>query len=387
MRAFPVRMPSGASYWTVIDDELQVVPVADQWLRHVRFGRSKAELTTKAYAGGAALYFIWCRRTGRDWRDAAQDLGLFMVWLKYTPTGDPVPGQLLLGPGAEPVRKERRINGILTAVRGLLTFAVSIKAVSPVVLGQIYEIADARDLPMEIQGEGTGLKVRVGVQHHLQEPETEVDRASDEEIVAMFQACRNSRDRLIILLLSRVGLRRGQVAGLRRSDCHLLMDSRTLGCKEEGAHLHIVRRENPNGAWSKSRRSWTQPVDFLVVQAHGQYIDERHERLGSAGSDFLLVNLFRNPLGAPMPPDAINELLEELNRRAGLDRPVAPHMLRHAMAGNASDAGTQLDVLQALLGQDHPESVRPYLHPSRTRLREAVDRVPSPRELIAGGDL
>ena len=56
-------------------------------------------------------------------------------------------------------------------------------------------------------------------------------------------------------------------------------------------------------------------------------------------------------------------------------------MLRHAMAGNAADAGASLDELQALLGHRSPYSSRPYLHPSAERLREAVARVPSPREL------
>lgn len=43
MRTFLVRMPSGARYWTVVDDELRPVPVADAFLRHVRFGRDDAE--------------------------------------------------------------------------------------------------------------------------------------------------------------------------------------------------------------------------------------------------------------------------------------------------------------------------------------------------------
>ncbi|WP_405959574.1 hypothetical protein OG235_02535 [Streptomyces sp. NBC_00024] len=86
MRAFPVDLPSGQRYWTVIDDDLRVVPVADQWLRFLRFGRGRAELTTKSHAGGAALYFRWCLATGRNWTEAARDLGLFMVWLKYTPS-------------------------------------------------------------------------------------------------------------------------------------------------------------------------------------------------------------------------------------------------------------------------------------------------------------
>jgi len=33
MRAFPVRLPSGQRYWTVLDEDLQVVGVADGFLR------------------------------------------------------------------------------------------------------------------------------------------------------------------------------------------------------------------------------------------------------------------------------------------------------------------------------------------------------------------
>jgi integrase/recombinase XerD len=86
MRAFPVDLPSGTPYWTVLDDEFRVVPVADQWLRLLRFGRSRAELTTRSYAAGAAFYFRWCQATGREWAEAARDMGLFMVWLRYTPS-------------------------------------------------------------------------------------------------------------------------------------------------------------------------------------------------------------------------------------------------------------------------------------------------------------
>lgn len=382
MRAFPVTMPSGARYWTVVDEEFTPVPVADRWLLHLRFGRSRAELTTKAYAEAVALFLVWCRRTGRDWRVAAADLGMFIVWLQHAPSGPP--RQVVPGPGGALVRQERQVNKILTAVRGLLTFAVSVEEAPSAVVGQLYEVADAWDLPVAARGEGPGPRCRLAVQHRLQEPEDPVDRASDEEIVALFRACRNARDRLVILLLGRAGLRRGQVAGLRRQDCHLLADARALGCAEPGAHLHIVRRQNANGAWSKSRAAWTAPVDFLVVQAFDQYADERQARLGAGGSEFLLVNLFREPAGAPMPPHAFNALLSELSRRAGLERVITPHMLRHAMASNAADAGAALDEVQALLGHRSPYSCQPYLHPSRDRLRDAVARVPSPRELADG---
>ncbi|WP_331750131.1 MULTISPECIES: hypothetical protein [unclassified Streptomyces] len=70
-------------------------------------------------------------------------------------------------------------------------------------------------------------------------------------------------------------------------------------------------------------------------------------------------------------------MCESLSRRAGLGRLITPRMCRHAMASNVADAGGKLDEVQALLGQKHPESARPYLHPSRSRLRDAVERVSS----------
>jgi integrase/recombinase XerD len=83
MRAFPVRLPSGARYWTVLDEDLAVVAVADSFLRQVRFGRDGAESTTRAYAGSIALFLRWCARSGREWQSGIEQLGLFMTWLAH----------------------------------------------------------------------------------------------------------------------------------------------------------------------------------------------------------------------------------------------------------------------------------------------------------------
>jgi hypothetical protein len=82
MRAFPVRLPSGQRYWTVLDEDLRVVAVADGFLRHQRFGRDGAESTTKAYAHAIALFLRWCAQTGRSWQGGVECLALFMSgWL------------------------------------------------------------------------------------------------------------------------------------------------------------------------------------------------------------------------------------------------------------------------------------------------------------------
>jgi integrase/recombinase XerD len=168
---------------------------------------------------------------------------------------------------------------------------------------------------------------------------------------------------------------------LRRGDVHLLADSRALGCEVVRAHLHVVRREdNPNRAWAKSRRQRVVPLDFLVVQAFDSYEFERMRVAAAAGSDFVFVNLFRAPIGAPLRPDAVGELLAAASRRAGLSRTVRPHQLRHAFASNVADSGGGIDVVADLLGHAWVSSSQVYSHPDPSRLRAAVDAVPSPRE-------
>jgi integrase len=381
-------LPSGQRYWTVLDEDLQVVAVADGFLRHQRFGRDGAESTTKAYAHAIALFLRWCARSGRSWEAGVEHLGLFMTWLAHAgPLASAAGGSgagsavVLAGPGSQASRSPSRINGVLTAVRGMVVHAVAAGAAPARLVALLYEVADDRDLPEQARGEDGSMSWRLRARHRLHEPEVGVDRVSDGDIVALLRACRSARDRLIVLLMARAGLRRGELCGLRRGDVHLLIDSRPLGCEVARAHLHVIRREdNPNRAWAKSRRQRVVPLDFLTVGAFDTYEFERVRVTPGATSDFVFVNLFRAPIGAPMRPDTVGELLAAASRRAGLDRPVRPHQLRHACASNIADAGCGIDVLAELLGHASVTSSQVYMHPDPGRLRAAVEMVPSPRE-------
>ncbi|MCY0922199.1 tyrosine-type recombinase/integrase [Streptomyces sp. H27-G5] len=382
-RSFRVLLPSGIAYWTVLDSELRVVDAADEFLRHLRFSRDRAESTTESYAGAVALYLRWCGETGRAWAAGSRHLGMFMLWLKHAPK-DPSSRPVLPGQGARQVRGPRRVNVVLAAVREFLKFNVSVGAAPAWVVDQLYEVGDGRDLPVEVRGEYGVPHGYAKVRHRLHEPDEPVDRATDEEIVALVRACRSARDRLIVLLMARAGIRRGELVGLRRADLHFVLDARPLGCPVPGSHLHVVRRDNINRASAKSRNSRAVPVDALLMQAHDQYVIERALQEEATDSDFLLVNLFRGRIGAPMRLGAINELLTSLSRRAGLERRIRPHQGRHGFADNVMAAGGQLDELAELLGHESPMSSQPYLHPSHERLRDAVERIPSPRLRLEG---
>jgi len=210
MRAFMVKLPSGVRYWTVVDDNLVVVPDADAYLLHLRLGRESAELTTRSYAGAVALFLGWCEGRGVQWHDGVEHLGLFMTWLRHGGGGTNGSdgsgfGVMLAGPGSRPVRGARRVNVVLTAVRGFVSHAVSSGGAPARLMPVLYELADERELPEAARHEDGRIPWRLRARHRLHEPDASVDRASDEDIVALLHACRSARDRLIVVLMGRAG--------------------------------------------------------------------------------------------------------------------------------------------------------------------------------------
>src|SRR5258708_39730055 len=124
------------------------------------------------------------------------------------------------------------------------------------------------------------------------------------------------------------GRRIGAALGLRRSDLHLLPDSRCLGCAVLGAHVHVRHRANPNGALAKSRFPRTVPASDAVLASYADYGFERTEILGDDDCDLVFVNLYHEPVGAPMTYRAATRLFERLARDRGF--PLRPHMFRPA---------------------------------------------------------
>ena len=250
MRAFPVRLPSGARYWTVLDEDLAVVAVADGFLRQVRFGRDGAESTTKSYAHSIALFLRWCARTGRTWQAGVEQLAVV-----HDVAGPCRPGRFgcrrVVGggagragrcPGARCPADQRGADrgagdgGARGARPGRRTGIWCRCCMRWPTTGTCREAARGEDGADVVADAGPASVARAGDGRWI--------GPATSEIVALLRACRSARDRLIVLLMARAGLRRGEVCGLRRSDVHLLDDSRPLGCEVTRAHLHVVRRDD-----------------------------------------------------------------------------------------------------------------------------------------------
>ena len=98
-----------------------------------------------------------------------------------------------------------------------------------------------------------------------------------------------------------------------------------------------------------------------------------HGLVGEDGTEMVLVNLYHEPLGAPMRYRAAKGFFDRLAGGCGF--PVRPHMLRHSAATNWVRAGVDLDVVQALLGHASLASTTVYLHARDEDKRRAVEAV------------
>lgn len=109
----------------------------------------------------------------------------------------------------------------------------------------------------------------------------------------------------------------GEALGLRRSDLHLCASARALGCSVPGPHLHVVDRDgNPNGAHAKSGDHHV-PVRPELLACYDHYLAERAACRPAQACDFVLVNLFHEPLGRPMSDHSVRQWLAASSRQPG----------------------------------------------------------------------
>ena len=357
----------GSGLWVVLDPGLVVHREASDFLRALH-GASRSPHTIRVYAGRVAGFLSWCAGQGVEWSSISlAALARFKHFVEATP-----------GRGGR-LRSGATVNATLTAVCEFLRFCARTGLIDTAVAEQLSEPRWLRFTPPGFDAGESGqfrtvraraLKARAQVSF----PEA----LTSEQAGAVLACCLRPRERFMVILLLDTGLRIGEALGLRRADMHLLPDSRGLGCIVVGAHVHVRHRANPNGALAKSRFPRTVPASDAVLASYADYQYERAALSGGDGTDLVLVNLYRQPLGAAMTYWAAKGFFDRLARGCGF--PVRPHMLRHTAATNWVRAGTDLDVVRALLGHVSLASTTVYLHARDEDKRRAVEAVAAGRQ-------
>ena len=90
--------------------------------------------------------------------------------------------------------------------------------------------------------------------------------------------------------------------------------------------------------------------------------------------------LFQGKLvGTPVPVEGVQTALRMALRRSGVSKRLTPHSLRHAFATHLLESGTDLRVIQVLLGHANIRSTVRYVHVSTA----TIAATPSPLDAIA----
>ena len=158
------------------------------------------------------------------------------------------------------------------------------------------------------------------------------------------------RDKAILLLLSRLALRAGDIVGLRLAD----IDWRNA----------LVR------VCGKSRRQEALPLPQDVGDAILTYIEKSRPRV-SEDRVFLRVLAPHRRLGSSC---AVSSIVISALKRAGLEdvRPQGAHLFRHSAATNMLRSGQSLEVISALLRHKSMDTTTVYAKTDAPMLLEVA---------------
>ncbi len=136
---------------------------------------------------------------------------------------------------------------------------------------------------------------------------------------------------------------------------------------DKGVRLEEVRAISVDAAkWGWIFRNSLNEIPLEDSEWIGRWLELRRKRRIPSGGP-----LFCTLAGGPLDQSYIRHLLPRLARRAGIERRVHAHGLRHAFAVDMVRAGAPLYIVRDALGHASVATTQVYL--SRVGAHEAVD--------------
>lgn len=163
------------------------------------------------------------------------------------------------------------------------------------------------------------------------------DVPTDEEVRALIAACSpraptGARNRALIAVLWRCGLRIAEAVG----------DDGKGGLRVADVDLDAGTLRVRHGKGDKAR---TVGLDTTTAALLARWIDKRKAQ-GLTGRHALFCTL----AGEPLDQSYVRHLLRRLAAKAGVERRIHPHGLRHAYAAGLAREGTPMNVIRDALG-------------------------------------
>ena len=289
----------------------------DDYLAHLRDERRLATLTRQHYARDLNAFADWLSRTGvSDWRDVRADH--VRQWVAQ---------------GHRRGLRPRSLQRRLSAVRGLYRYLQREGQANLDPAADISAPRQHRRLPTTLDVDTTA--------QLLNAPAAPASDSNDAGL-----AC---RDQALFELVYGSGLRLAEVAALDAAE--LAGVPQTLRVTGKGARTRVV------------------PVGRQAREAIQQWLAVR-PTLAAAQEPALFVSR----RGQRLSHRAIQQRLNALATRQGLDQPVHPHMLRHAFATHLLESSGDLRAVQELLGHADISTTQIYTHLDFQHLAEVYDQ-------------
>ncbi len=182
------------------------------------------------------------------------------------------------------------------------------------------------------------------------------DRAIDELLSMPNSSALGRRDRAILELLYATGIRIGELTGLNLSSIDWAKGRITV--------------------FGKGRKERVVPVHARALRALSVYVGtSRRELLKKRGSAGISENaLFLNKFGRRITERGVREMFYGYAKRAGLEKGISPHAVRHTFATHMLEGGADLRTVQELLGHVDLSTTQVYTHLSRAKLKDQFVR-------------
>jgi integrase/recombinase XerD len=305
-----------------------VQTLVEDFLQYLRHERGQAEHTQRTYAALLNKFVTWAGAQGlTDWKSV--ELRHLMSFLDHE-------------------RKRALANQPKESTRRLSSESVYLEIAA---LRAFYRYAEVERLLPANVAENLSLPRR------WQRLPKALTNQEIEKLLAPEtpETPHNLCDQAVLELAYASGLRLAELRGARLEHLHL-----------DAGFINVI---------GKGNKERVVPLGRKAVAALRRYIDTARPQLVRPRST---ANIFLTKRGTAFAPVTLWLRLKQRVRRAGIERNVTPHMLRHSFATHLLEHGADLRVIQELLGHASIATTEVYTHVTGSRLRE-VHRKYHPR--------
>jgi len=298
-----------------------VLTLVEEYLQHLRSERGRAEHTQRTYAALLGHFVGWAEARGiRAWGELTPETIHQFLLHEQTREFQPTPGSAPRKLSASTIYLE------IAALRGFLNFCEAEKHLPTNPAENLSHPRRWKRLPKALTLDEI---------ERLLRPETP-------------ETAQSLCDEAALSLAYASGLRLAELRGIRLEQLHL-----------DAGFISVV---------GKGNKERVVPVGSRAAEAVNRYLQKGRPQLVGPKSPGVV---FLTSRGGAFAATTLWLRVKNKARRAGIERNVTPHMLRHSFATHLLENDADLRVIQEMLGHSSIGTTQIYTHVARERLARA----------------